>query len=32
VGECYRDFGQVADEEVVEILRRAGALHSTASS
>lgn len=32
VGEYYRDFGQVADEDVVELLRRAGALHPTASS
>ena len=32
VGQYYRDFGQVADEDVVELLRRAGALHPTASS
>ncbi|HVQ31725.1 MAG TPA: phosphoribosyltransferase family protein, partial [Vicinamibacteria bacterium] len=31
VGECYRDFGQVADEEVVEILSRARALHPALS-
>ena len=31
VGECYRDFGQIADEEVVEILSRARALHPALS-
>ena len=28
VGDYYREFGQVADEDVVELLKRAGALHS----
>ena len=32
VGDYYRDFGQVADEDVVDLLRRAGALHPRPSS
>jgi predicted phosphoribosyltransferase len=31
VSEYYRDFGQIADEEVVEILSRARALHPALS-
>ena len=32
VSDYYREFGQVADEDVVELLKRAGALHSSPSS